>query len=101
MRRAAEPMSGSRLTAGPDLSILHGIRPSRRHAMQWKIAAAILASLMTPAGFAASLGGPLRLSDEGSFFVSGRSIDTSFAGLSPAGPVPRGKITVDQMYVHY
>jgi pimeloyl-ACP methyl ester carboxylesterase len=69
--------------------------------MQWKIAAAILVSLMAPAGLAASLGGPLRLADEGSFFVSGRSIDTSFAGLSPAGPVPRGKITVDQMYVHY
>jgi pimeloyl-ACP methyl ester carboxylesterase len=51
--------------------------------------------------WAASLGGPLNLADEGSFFVGGRSAVSRFPGVSPAGPVPPGTVTVDQMYVHY
>lgn len=73
--------------------------------MTSKIARTVLAMVFMMATanavIAASLGGPLRLSDEGSFFVGGRTVESSFAGLSPAGPVPRGRITVDQMYVHY
>lgn len=51
--------------------------------------------------FAGSTGGPLRLSDMGSFFVGGRTIDTAYPGSFPAGKVPPGKIVVDQMYVSY
>jgi pimeloyl-ACP methyl ester carboxylesterase len=54
-----------------------------------------------PLASAGSLGGPLRLADEGSFFVGGRSVETRHAGVSPAGPVPPGRISVDQMYVQY
>jgi len=61
----------------------------------------MLAALMAQATYARSLGGPLRLADEGTFFVGGRTVETSYAGTSPAGPVPRGTIVVDQMYVHY
>ena len=50
---------------------------------------------------AAGIGGPLRLADEGSFFVGGHRIQTDFAGTSPGGPVPRGSVTVGQMYVHF
>ena len=56
---------------------------------------------IAPLAAAGSLGGPLRLADEGSFFVGGRSVETRFAGVSPAGPVPPGRISVDQMYVQY
>jgi pimeloyl-ACP methyl ester carboxylesterase len=62
----------------------------------------ILISTQLPqVGAAGSLGGPLRLADEGSFFVGGRTIETDFAGSTAAGPIPRGGVTVDQMYVHY
>lgn len=51
---------------------------------------------------AASLGGPLTLEDEGSFFVNGQSAMSSFPGASLAtGPAAPGNITVNQMYVHY
>lgn len=69
--------------------------------MTLKIGAALFASLMTQAALAGSLGGPLRLADEGSFFIGGRTVQTAHAGTSPAGPVPPGRITVDQMYVQY
>lgn len=61
----------------------------------------LLSAPLPRSGAAGSLGGPLRLADEGSFFVGGRTIETDFAGTSPAGPTPRGRVTVDQMYVHY
>jgi hypothetical protein len=68
----------------------------------WRKALACTAlCCFAPLAAAASLGGPLRLADEGSFFVGGRSVETRFAGVSPAGPVPPGRITVDQMYVQY
>jgi pimeloyl-ACP methyl ester carboxylesterase len=49
---------------------------------------------------AGTLGGPLVLADEGSFFVNGKVVATNFpsAPVVPPGP---GHITVDQMYVHY
>jgi pimeloyl-ACP methyl ester carboxylesterase len=64
---------------------------------------ALCAALCCSASLAAasSLGGPLRLADEGSFFVGARAVETRFAGVSPAGPVPPGRISVDQMYVQY
>lgn len=54
-----------------------------------------------PASWAAALGGPLNVADEGVFFVGGRNAVSRFPGVSPAGPVPPGTVTVDQMYVHY
>lgn len=54
-----------------------------------------------PASWAATLGGPLNLADEGVFFVGGRSAVSKFPGVSPAGPVLPGTVVVDQMYVHY
>jgi len=51
---------------------------------------------------AASLGGPLTLEDEGSFFVNGQSFRSEYPGASVAtGPAAPGNITVNQMYVHY
>ena len=51
---------------------------------------------------AATLGGPLTLEDEGSFFVNGQSFRSEYPGVSPAtGPAAPGNITVNQMYVHY
>jgi pimeloyl-ACP methyl ester carboxylesterase len=51
---------------------------------------------------AASLGGPLTLEDEGSFFVNGQSTRSEYPGASAAtGPASPGNITVNQMYVHY
>ena len=53
--------------------------------------------------FASSLGGPLELADEGTFFVGGRSIFSEH----PGDPGPRvggagaGHIIIEQMYVHY
>ena len=53
-------------------------------------------------GHAATLGGPLTLEDEGSFFVNGQSQRSDYPGASLAtGPAPAGNITVNQMYVHY
>src|SRR4029434_6765267 len=51
---------------------------------------------------AATLGGPLTLEDEGSFFVNGQSVMSSYPGASLAtGPAAPGNITINQMYVHY
>jgi pimeloyl-ACP methyl ester carboxylesterase len=51
---------------------------------------------------AASIGGPLTLADEGSFFVNGQSVRSEYPGASAAtGPAAPGNITVNQMYVHY
>ena len=49
-----------------------------------------------------SIGGPLVLADQGSFFVGGRTVNTE--GLATTPPVDflkAGEITVDQMYVQY
>ena len=63
------------------------------------VAAALLAA---PAGaMAASLGGPLELQDEGSFFVNGRQTQSTHPGTSAFSAPQPGTITVNQMYVHY
>ncbi len=62
----------------------------------------ILFVLAAAQSFAASLGGPLTLEDEGSFFVNGKVITSDFPGASLiTGPSPPGHIVVNQMYVHY
>jgi pimeloyl-ACP methyl ester carboxylesterase len=63
----------------------------------------ICAILFAAAGTnAASLGGPMTLEDEGSFFVNGKNIQSDYPGASLiTGPSPPGRITVNQMYVHY
>jgi len=66
----------------------------------WCIALSALLSL-APA-HAATLGGPLTLEDEGAFFVGGKTITSNYPGASlVTGPAAPGKITVNQMYVHY
>ena len=58
-------------------------------------------ALALPAA-ARSLGGPLTLADEGSFFVNGKAIQSQFPGASLAtGPSPAGRMTIKQMYVQY
>ncbi|MES2186780.1 MAG: hypothetical protein V4505_19660 [Pseudomonadota bacterium] len=49
----------------------------------------------------ATLGGPLTLADQGSFFVGGRSIHTDHPASPAAAFLSPGEITVDQMYVQY
>jgi pimeloyl-ACP methyl ester carboxylesterase len=48
-----------------------------------------------------SLGGPMVLRDEGTFFVNGRLEHTNFPSSTPAGLNAPGTYTVGQMYVHY
>lgn len=50
---------------------------------------------------AGSLGGPLELQDDGSFFVNGRTAASSHPGAPPGGQDAPGTITVGQMYVQY
>ena len=54
----------------------------------------------TPA-LAGSLGGPLELADEGSFYVGGQAIRSAFPGEPIVGGAGAGLVTVNQMYVHY
>ena len=69
------------------------------------LAAACLAAtgVMSQAQVKPSLGGPLVLADQGSFFVGGRTVRTE--GYPNAHPVPdflkAGDVVVDQMYVQY
>ena len=65
------------------------------------IAATSSLALATTAS-AASLGGPLNLSDEGAFFVGGQAIKSAYPGASAVtGTPPPGSLTVNQMYVHF
>mgnify|MGYP003340907592 CR=1 FL=1 len=51
---------------------------------------------------AASFSAPLTLADEGNFFVNGENINSKYPGASlVTGPTPPGRITINQMYVHY
>ena len=50
---------------------------------------------------APTLGGPLALSDFGSFFVGGRKVVSDYPGSPAVGFLSPGEITVDQMYVQY
>src|SRR5205085_10118074 len=57
-------------------------------------AIAALASVLAAGGvaMAGSLGGPLELADEGSFFVNGTTAGSSHPGASVLGPSPSGTI---------
>ena len=63
---------------------------------------ALSALLSLAPAHAATLGGPLTLEDEGAFFVGGKTITSNYPGASlVTGPSAPGRITVNQMYVHY
>jgi pimeloyl-ACP methyl ester carboxylesterase len=66
-------------------------------------AASVVAALLVSGlgAMAASLGGPLELQDEGSFFVNGRQTQSTHPGTSAFSAPQPGTITVNQMYVHY
>jgi len=66
-------------------------------------AAAALSVLLAIGGtaMAGSLGGPLELQDEGSFFVNGQTTMSSHPGTSAFSAPQPGTITVNQMYVQY
>src|SRR5262245_42671003 len=66
-----------------------------------EIAAVSLLLAMGGTAMAGSLGGPLELADEGSFFVNGVTATSSHPGASVLGPSPPGTITVNQMYVQF
>ena len=62
----------------------------------------IMFSIMAAAGVAGTLGGPLELEDDGSFFVGGTPMNSNFPGVPAAGgPAAPGQIIINQMYVHY
>ena len=68
-------------------------------ALRWLACAALF--FAATAG-AVSLGGPLTLEDEGSFFINGKNVRSDYPGASLiTGPSPPGRITINQMYVHY
>jgi pimeloyl-ACP methyl ester carboxylesterase len=50
---------------------------------------------------AGSLGGPLNLQDEGSFFVNGRTVTIPAPYYGTTGLSGPGQMTVGQMYVHF
>src|SRR5207342_1986580 len=50
---------------------------------------------------AGSLGGPLELQDEGSFFVNGQLTQSTHPGTAVGGISQPGQITINQMYVQY
>jgi pimeloyl-ACP methyl ester carboxylesterase len=65
---------------------------------------ALSAALLLGGGshvMAGSLGGPLELTDEGSFFVGGQLATSSHPGTPAVGAAQPGQITVRQMYVQY
>src|SRR6266403_4902928 len=67
----------------------------------WRAAAAALLLATGGSAMAGSLGGPLELQDEGSFFVNGQLTQSSHPGTPAVGPSVPGTITVNQMYVQY
>jgi len=69
-----------------------------------RAAAALSIGLMSATGgtsMAGSLGGPLELQDEGSFFVNGQLTQSSHPGTAAGGISQPGQITINQMYVQY
>ena len=62
-----------------------------------------LGALLASCGVASagSLGGPLELADEGSYFVNGQTTTSSHPGTPAVGPSVPGTITTGQMYVQY
>src|SRR5215470_9126031 len=68
-----------------------------------RLHALALGALLTTGGhaMAGSLGGPLELADEGSFFVNGQTTTSSHPGTSAFSAPAPGTITINQMYVQY
>src|SRR6266516_709185 len=67
----------------------------------WRTAAAALLLATGGSAMAGSLGGPLELQDEGSFFVNGQLTQSTHPGTAVGGISQPGTITVNQMYVQY
>ena len=70
----------------------------------WRTAAAAALSMLLATGgsvMAGSLGGPLELQDEGSFFVNGQLTQSTHPGTAVGGISQPGTITVNQMYAQY
>ncbi|HEY7663561.1 MAG TPA: hypothetical protein VH934_10610 [Xanthobacteraceae bacterium] len=65
------------------------------------IAAVSVLAATGGSAMAGSLGGPLELADEGSFFVNGETARSSHPGTSAFSAPQPGTITVKQMYVQY
>ena len=64
--------------------------------------AAVCCYVMAMQAHSATLGGPLTLEDDGSFFVNGQSVLSNYPGASlVTGPAAPGNITINQMYVHF
>jgi hypothetical protein len=62
---------------------------------------ALITVFLACSAAAGTLGGPLTLEDEGSFFVNGKVVTSRHPGASlVTGPAAPGRITVNQMYVH-
>src|SRR5712691_8057574 len=67
----------------------------------WRAAAAALLLATGGSAMAGSLGGPMELQDEGSFFVNGQLTQSTHPGTAVGGISQPGTITVNQMYVQY
>ena len=73
---------------------------SYRSSPVWILSAALVVMLTAPA-VTRSLGGELRLEDEGTFFVSNQIVTTNASrGAANAAPQP-GDISINGVYVHY
>src|SRR5258708_7241752 len=68
---------------------------------KWRAAAAALLLATGGSAMAGSLGGPLELQDEGSFFVNGQLTQSTHPGTAVGGISQPGTITIKQMYVQY
>jgi len=77
--------------------------PSRRGRASAPAVALVSALFLTMGSIAmaGSLGGPLELADEGSFFVGGQPAMSSHPGTPAVGAAQPGQITIRQMYVQY
>ena len=67
----------------------------------WRATAAAVLLATGGSAMAGSLGGPLELQDEGSFFVNGQLTQSTHPGTAVGGISQPGTITVNQMYVQY
>ncbi|MES2281091.1 MAG: lysophospholipase [Pseudomonadota bacterium] len=65
------------------------------------ITVALICGAISGLANAGTLGGPMRLQDEGMFFVNGALKHTNTLALIPGTPPKLGQIVVGQMYVHY
>jgi pimeloyl-ACP methyl ester carboxylesterase len=84
-----------RIAIGPGEDVMTNID-------RWLCLSCAACLVATAAGaFAGSLGGPLELQDEGSFFVNGQLTTSSHPGTPVTGTAQPGQITVNQMYVQY